>query len=120
MHYVNGVRTFRVYGAICDKWVQLGGDLSFGRPVSNEEPTQHGRRSTFADGKGIYWSPATNAHELHGLIHKAYIDHGSDGGCLGLPVSDEEVDNGGGRINRFQHGTITWKQGDRAAVIHCQ
>ena len=36
MHYVNGVRTFRVYGAICDKWVQLGADRSFGRPVSDE------------------------------------------------------------------------------------
>jgi hypothetical protein len=119
MHYVNGVRTFRVYGAICDKWVQLGGDLGYGRPLSNEEPTQYGRRSTFADGKGIYWSAATNAHELHGLIYQAYIQHGSDGGCLGLPVSDEEANGSGGRINRFQHGTITWKQGDRAAAIHC-
>jgi uncharacterized protein with LGFP repeats len=99
--------------------VQLGGDLGFGRPVSNEEPTTHGRESAFADGKGIYWSAATNAHELHGLIYQTYVQHGSDGGCLGLPVSDEEA-GGGGRLNRFQHGTITWKQGDKAAVIHCQ
>jgi len=119
MHYVNGTRTFRVYGAICDKWVQLGGDLGFGRPTSNEQPTVHGRRSDFADGKGIFWSASTNAHELHGLIYQAYVEHGSDGGCLGLPVSDEEAD-GAGRVNHFQHGTITWKQGDKAAVIHCQ
>jgi uncharacterized protein with LGFP repeats len=119
MHYVNGLRTFRVYGAICDKWVQLGADPAFGPPVSNEQPSQHGRYSLFADGKAIFWSGATNAHELHGLIYKAYVGHGSDGGCLGLPVSDEE-NGAGGRLNRFQHGTITWKQGDTAAAIHCQ
>jgi uncharacterized protein with LGFP repeats len=89
MHYVNGVRTFRVYGAICDKWVQLGADLAFGRPLSNEETTQHGRRSTFADGKGIFWSAATGAHEVHGLIYQTYIEYNSDASCVGLPISDE-------------------------------
>ena len=108
MHYVNGVRTFRVVGAICDKWVQLGADLAFGRPLSNEVATQHGRRSTFADGKAIFWSAATGAHELHGLIYQTYIAHNSDASCVGLPISDEEPDNGG-RRNRFEHGTITWK-----------
>jgi hypothetical protein len=119
MHYVNGVRTFRVYGAICDKWVQLGGDLAYGRPLSNEQPSAHGRVSKFDSGKAIYWSVSTNAHELHGLIDKAYSDAGADASCLGLPISDEEP-NGGGRINRFEHGTITWNPGDADGAVHCK
>jgi hypothetical protein len=122
MHYVNGLPTFRVYGAICDKWVQLGGDLSFGKPTSNEQASAHGRVSNFLNGgapAAIYWSAATNAHEVHGLIAKSYFANKADGGCLGLPTSDEGPD-GSGRINHFQHGTITWRQGDAAGAIHCQ
>ena len=122
MHYFNGLPTFRVFGAICDKWVQLGGDLSYGRPISNEQASAHGRVSNFLNGgapAAIFWSAATNAHEVHGLIAKTYFANKSDGGCLGLPTSDEEAD-GGGRINHFQHGTISWRQGEAAGVIHCQ
>lgn len=51
MHYVNGAPTWRILGAICEKWVQLGADRSFGAPVSRELPTLHGRVQHFTDGK---------------------------------------------------------------------
>lgn len=44
MRYVNGMRTFRVYGAICEKWIQLGADRGFGVPASDEQSTGSGRR----------------------------------------------------------------------------
>jgi hypothetical protein len=122
MHYVNGVRTFRVYGAICEKWVQLGADRSVGSPVSPEMPSGHGRVQQFSNANAIYWSggpTSTGAHEVHGLIGKAYFNAGADRSCLGLPVSDEEAD-GAGRISRFQHGTITWKPGDALGHINCR
>lgn len=118
MHYVNGIRTFRVYGAICEKWIQLGADRMFGRPIANEAPTSRGRVSFFADGKAIYWSGATGAHEVHGRIAKTYWDAGADNSCLGLPISDEEP-SGSGRISRFEHGEITWQQGDDQGRIAC-
>lgn len=117
MHYVNGARSHRVYGAICEKWIQLGADR-FGAPVSEELPSTLGRMQNFADGKAIYWSAATGAHEVHGLIAKTYRQEGGDASCLGLPVSDEEA-NGEGRVSYFQHGRIDWNPGDTRAHITC-
>ena len=119
MQYVGGAPTFRVFGAICDKWIQLGGDRGFGPPSSNEFPSVRGRVSNFADGKAIYWSGPTGAHEIHGLIAAAFRAKGADGSCLGLPISDEEQD-GPFRRNRFEHGVIRWKPGDPAAQVMCQ
>jgi hypothetical protein len=45
IHYVNGAATHRVYGAICEKWLQLGGDRGFGAPVSEELPSTLGAAS---------------------------------------------------------------------------
>jgi len=118
MHYEAGVRTYRVYGAICDKWVQLGADRGFGAPVSSEVASARGRVSYFMDDKAIYWSVATGAHEVHGLIAKTYWGAGGDGGCLGLPVSDEEP-SPNGRVSRFEHGQIDWKPGDTSGHITC-
>jgi hypothetical protein len=118
MHYVNGTRTFRVYGGICEKWVQLGADRGFAVPVGNESPSAHGRVQQFADGRAIYWGPTTGAHEVQALIGKAYQSAGADHSCLGLPISDEQAD-GAGRISRFEHGTITWKPGDALGHVNC-
>jgi len=112
MHYLNGARTHRVYGAICEKWVQLGADRGFGAPVSEELPSVHGRVQHFTDGKAIYWSGTTGAHELHGLIARTYREEGGDASSLGLPVSDEAPNDEGGRVSYFQHGRIDWNPGD--------
>lgn len=117
MHYVNGVATHRVFGAICEKWIALGADRSFGAPVTDELASGPGRKQEFTDGKSIYWGPQTGAFELHGLIAMAYCNAGGGSSRLGLPTSDEQP-SGNGRLNRFQHGEITWKPGDTTAQIH--
>lgn len=119
MHYVEGARTHRVYGAICEKWIGLGADRRFGIPTSDELASGRGRVSFFTDGvaaKAIYWSGTTGAHEVHGLIAKAYWDTGGAPGRLGLPISDEEA-SGGGRVSRFEHGRIDWSPGDIAGRV---
>ena len=118
MHYAGGIPTFRVYGAICEKWVQLGGDRGFGAPITNELVSAHGRVSYFAGGGAVYWSSSTGAHEVHGLIAQTYWESGGDWGCLGLPISDEEP-FGGGRISHFEHGQIDWKQGNTRGRVIC-
>lgn len=118
MHYVNGARTHRVYGAICEKWIRLGADRGFGAPVSEELPSALGRMQYFADGKAIYWSGATGAFAVQGLIAKTYREESGDAGCLGLPISDEEA-NGVGRVSHFQHGRIDWSPGDTRGHIVC-
>jgi len=121
MHYVNGAPTWRVYGAICDKWMQLGADRGFGAPVSEELPTDHGRVSHFVDGKSIYWGPGTGAFEIHGIIEKTYREINTDSSCLGLPMSDESSNEARTHSeSRFEHGIITWNQGDTTGSVTCQ
>jgi hypothetical protein len=120
MHYVNGLATYRVYGAICEKWVSMGADRGFGVPTTNEMQSARGRVSFFADGqmaKAIYWSAATGAHEVHGLIAKTYWEEASgDAEPLGLPVSDEEPSDTG-RVSFFEHGRIDWSPGESLGRI---
>jgi hypothetical protein len=118
MHYLNGARTHRVYGAICEKWIRLGGDRGFGAPVSEELPSKLGRMQYFAGGRAIYWSGSTGAHEIHGMIAATYRAEGGDASCLGLPISDEETSSDG-RVSHFQHGRIDWRTGDVRGRITC-
>lgn len=121
MHYVNGAATYRVYGAICEKWIQLGADRFFGPPVSGEEPAGSGRKQEFADRKTIYWGPRTGAFEVHGLIASTYRAFGGPASCLGFPISDEQrwkvPWGGGGTISYFENGQITWQYGTSTAVV---
>jgi hypothetical protein len=111
MHYVNGASTYRVQGAICDKWVALGGDRGFGAPVAAERASARGRVSFFDIDKGIWWSGSTGAHEVHGLIFRTYQSMGADHSYLGLPTTDEAPSSTfcqGGRSNAFEGGWIDW------------
>jgi hypothetical protein len=118
MHYVNGVRTFRVYGAICEKWIQLGADRSFGVPASNEQSTGAGRVSYFTDPvrKAIYWTGKTGARESHGIIFQTYVDVGEGASSLGFPTSDEES-IGQNAVQYFEHGRIDWSPGETVGRI---
>jgi hypothetical protein len=118
MHFASGVPTHRVYGAICTRWVKMGADRRTGGPISDELPTARGRVSEFAGGRAIYWSHATGAHEVHGIIATTYRAVGADASCLGLPVHDEEP-YAGGRRSLFEHGAITWTRGETLGQVTC-
>jgi LGFP repeat len=119
MQYDDGHWTFRVYGAVCERWAGLGGDRGLvGEPMSEEMDGAHGRVQHFRSGN-IYWSGVTGAHEVHGLILKAYRNVHAEGGCLGLPVTDELPEGANGQIQKFQNGVIHWKQGDPEGSHTC-
>lgn len=109
-----------VYGAICEAWVRLGADRGFlGAPTTPEAPTPRGRLTHFQGGT-IYYSAATGAHEVHGLIRDAYFKIRADSSCLGLPITDEIPWGNKGRMNRFQGGEITWAPGQTVATVRCR
>ncbi|NMD54114.1 LGFP repeat-containing protein [Tsukamurella columbiensis] len=75
--------------------------------------------SALPDGKGkyltlkggtIYWSEASGAHVVHGVIGDKWGDAGHETGKLGYPTSDETAENGAIK-QTFQHGTITFRDG---------
>jgi hypothetical protein len=115
VHYESGVRTHRVFGKICRKWLLLGGDRGYGAPSTDVLRTDHGRVSHF-EGGSIYWSRTTHAHEVHGEIDLTYREAGAGASCLGLPVHDEQS-FAGGSMSRFEHGVIRWYGGARAQIV---
>lgn len=108
-----------VYGAIGERWNQLGGTASFlGWPKTDELPAGRslGRYNDF-DGGSIYWGPTTGAHVVYGAIRDRWLrlkplyD-------LGLPTTDEfdVVGYSGVRRSIFEAGTITWTPWSGARV----
>jgi uncharacterized protein with LGFP repeats len=105
-----------VYGAIGEKWAQLGGEGSFlGLPLTDETATPDGvGRYNHFQGGSIYWTPQTGAHEVHGAIRDLWARTGWEGGRLRYPTSDERSSGGRGRYSQFQGGSIVWTPEDGA------
>ncbi len=100
-----------IYGAIRQKWAQLGWERSpLGYPVTDETGTPDGvgRYNHFANGGSIYWTPATGANAVYGDIRARWQALGWETSYLGYPTSDEVDFADGGRANDFQNGGIYW------------
>ena len=112
---------WEVHGRIRDKWAEFGWETSFlGYPVTDESVTPDGigRFNHFVGGS-IYWSPNTDAWEIHGVIRDRWAELGWENSCLGYPISDEEPGSGAWeRQNRFEYGMIQWSP-DLGAVETC-
>ncbi|MFN2557654.1 MAG: galactose oxidase-like domain-containing protein [Nitriliruptorales bacterium] len=107
--------------AIDDKYAELGGASGFlGSPVGNEFTTPNGLgRARHYQGGSIYWTPATGAHEVHGAIRDKWSSLGLESGFLGFPLIDETAtDDGVGRFNHFQGGSIYWTPATGAHEVH--
>jgi hypothetical protein len=103
------IGAYAVYGAVGQKWSQLGRERGFGYPVTDEKPAKNGGRyNDFENGGSIYWHPATGAHAVYGAIRGKWHELGREAGALGYPVSDESPAADGGRFNNFQFGMIYW------------
>ncbi|TWS24665.1 hypothetical protein FK268_05285 [Tsukamurella sputi] len=73
-------------------------------------PDHKGKFLTLKGGT-IYWSEATGAHVVHGVIGDKWGEIGHETGKLGYPTSDETAEGGGAIKQTFQHGTITFADG---------
>jgi uncharacterized protein with LGFP repeats len=66
------------------------------------------------EGRAIFWTPTTGAHEVAAPILAPYRERGGPAGRLGYPVAGTEELPGGGTRSRFEHGTLT---SDRAGNV---
>lgn len=110
-----------VIGLIRDKWISLGGPQSFlGQPLTDELTTPDGvGRFNHFQGGSIYWTPSTNAHEIHGQIRDKWAALGWERSFLGYPLTDElPTPDGVGRFNHFQNGSIYWTPKSGAHEVH--
>ena len=78
-------------GPIDDHHAALGGDGGvLGAPTGPElsTPDGIGRFRHYLRGS-VYWSPVTQAHEVHGAIVAAWSGMGWERSPLGYPLTDE-------------------------------
>jgi hypothetical protein len=124
--YVDGVRTYHVFGLICQKWQQKGGQIDFGAPTSSElatwgaqnsRPNTAGNRVSYFSRGGslsaIFFKPgAKQAFEVFGAIYNKYVvQMGEDNSYLGMPTTGELESTAwcaGGKYNAFEHGWIDY------------
>ncbi|WP_238846642.1 hypothetical protein [Nocardia arthritidis] len=90
----------QIGGRIRDKWGELGwenGTLKY--PTTREQPTRKPGRFNEFEGGSIYYSSATDAHNIWGLIRDKWASLDWENGRLGFPTSDEfgTRDNGAGQ-----------------------
>jgi uncharacterized protein with LGFP repeats len=110
-----------VHGAIRDEWASLGWQAGFlGYPLTDEVALQDGiGRCNHFQGGSIYWTPNTGAHEVHGAIRDEWTSLGWQAGFLGYPLTDEvALQDGIGRCNHFQGGSIYWTPDTGAHEVH--
>lgn len=110
-----------VTGAIWGKFMALGAHTGVGLPLTDEltAPDGVGRFNNFTNGKSIYWTPATGAHQVGGQIMVRWGTLGYERGFLGYPTTDEVgTPNGVGRYNVFQGGSIYWSPATDAWEVH--
>jgi hypothetical protein len=102
-----------VYGAIRDKWREIGAEGGFfGYPTTDESPGANGGRYNHFEGGSIYYSPATWVHTIYGAIREKWFAMGAESGYLGYPTTDELSDYPQvARYNHFQGGAIYYVPG---------
>ncbi|MFQ5823938.1 MAG: hypothetical protein ACE5JB_07780 [bacterium] len=106
--------------SIDEKYAQLGGPTGFlGSPKNGEQPAANGGKFRHYQGGSIYWHPSTGAYELHGAILAKWNEMGAEQGFMGYPLSDElKAQDGIGRYQMFQGGTILWTAKTGAHEMH--
>ncbi|TYP87167.1 LGFP repeat-containing protein [Blastococcus xanthinilyticus] len=97
-------------GAIRDRWAAQGYEAgSLGYPTSDHicGLRQGGCGQLFQGGR-IYWTPATGAHSVRGVIGDAWAAQGWEAGRLGYPVGGE-LGSSSFVVQQFQGGQIMWR-----------
>ncbi|WP_369053881.1 LGFP repeat-containing protein [Kineococcus terrestris] len=109
-----------VVGAIAARWAALGGATGvLGRNTTCERTTPRGEaRYTHFERGSVYWSPATGAWEVRGLVHDRWAQLGWETSWLGLPVTGERPTPGRpGAYSHFRGGSVYWSPATGAQPV---
>jgi len=108
-----------VWGAIWQRWAELGGQgATLGSPLTSETPTPDGvGRFNHFTGGSIYWHPRTGAHSVTGPIREAWLSNGGPTGRLGFPTSEPYRDGDGLTRSDFEGGSITHDPSTREDTV---
>lgn len=109
---VPSVGTFIVRGGIGTYWgSQLWENGGLGYPIGNEVALSRSGASQAFQGGTVYWSPVGGPQIVLGAIGSTWTGAGGVDGTLGYPTTTERALPGGGTLQRFEKGTLTWFPG---------
>jgi hypothetical protein len=115
----NGTQ-YTVEGPILAKWETLNDEQKkdLGAPYDNQKTTldNTGVYQQYDDGVLIYKNGGP-VYLVWGKIRDAWNDVQASQGKLGYPTSDETKEPDGSYKSTFEHGTVTWKEGDAKATV---
>ncbi len=98
-----------VLGALQDRYAALGGVAALGWPATDTGVCADGvgRFNHFTDPASIYWSPASGAHLVSGLVRARWAEMGWERSVLGYPTADTAATPDGAAVRgEFEHGAI--------------
>ncbi|QZA06804.1 hypothetical protein K3U94_17690 [Mycolicibacter heraklionensis] len=86
-----------------------------GEPTGAEQKNPDGGTYQQFDGGVIVHT--TRSYVVWGKIRDKWNELGGSQGKLGYPTSDETTNADGSKQTTFEHGIVTWKQGDAEATV---
>jgi uncharacterized protein with LGFP repeats len=111
---------YTVEGPILAKWDTLNDEQKkdLGAPYDNQKNTldNSGVYQQFDGGVMIYRNGGP-VYFVWGKIRDAWNDNQASQGKLGYPTADEVKEPDGTYKSTFEHGTVTWKEGDEKATV---
>jgi uncharacterized protein with LGFP repeats len=111
---------YTVEGPILAKWETLNDSQKkdLGAPYDNQKNTldNSGVYQQF-DGGVLIYRNGQPVYFVWGKIRDAWNANQASQGKLGYPTADEVTEPDGTYKSTFEHGTITWKQGDADATV---
>jgi uncharacterized protein with LGFP repeats len=111
---------YTVEGPILAKWETLNDEQKkdLGAPFDNQKTTldNTGVYQQYDDGVLIYKNGGP-VYLVWGKIRDAWNDVQASQGKLGYPTTDETKEPDGSYKSTFEHGTVTWKEGDAKATV---
>ncbi|WP_205704756.1 DNRLRE domain-containing protein [Kineococcus indalonis] len=118
IYWTSGTGAHPIRGVIRDKWASMGWEKSFlGYPTSDENNLSGGNSNHFQGGS-IFYSNATGAHFVKGMIRDRWSQLGWQASSLGYPTTDEVATPAGtGAYNHFQGGSIYYSARSGARAV---
>jgi uncharacterized protein with LGFP repeats len=111
---------YTVEGPILARWDTLTDDQKkdLGLPYQNQQNTgdNSGVYQQF-DGGVLIYKNGGPVYFVWGQIRDAWNENQGSQGKLGYPTADEVKEPDGTYKSTFEHGTVTWKEGDAKATV---
>ncbi|MGY1917288.1 LGFP repeat-containing protein, partial [Blastococcus sp. SYSU DS0973] len=103
---------------IRDRWAAAGWENgALGYPTTDVTALPGGGRFVHFERGSVYWSPATGARIVSGVVRDRWAASGWENGPLGYPVSDVTRLADGGMFAHFERGSVYWSSSTGARML---